>query len=115
MGRIVPNLTARDSAASAAFYAAVFGVEVVMDHGFIVTVAGEGTQAVHLSLAREGGSGTQVPAVSIEVNDLDETLARARAAKAPIPYGPVVEPWGVRRFYVTDPDGHLINVLTHTA
>ncbi|MGB3556037.1 MAG: VOC family protein [Jannaschia sp.] len=113
--RIVPNLIASDPAASAAFYRAVFGLDVAMDHGWIVTLAGADTQGIQLSLASEGGSGTDVPALSIEVDDLDATLALARGAGASVPYGPVTEPWGVRRFYLVDPDGHLVNVLTHSA
>lgn len=31
----------------------------------------------------------------------------------PIEYGSVIEPWGVRRFYVRDPFGRLINILAH--
>jgi hypothetical protein len=27
--------------------------------------------------------------------------------------GPATEPWGVRRFYVRDPFGKLINILQH--
>jgi catechol 2,3-dioxygenase-like lactoylglutathione lyase family enzyme len=30
-----------------------------------------------------------------------------------IEYGPAAEHWGVRRFYVRDPFGRLINILTH--
>lgn len=30
-----------------------------------------------------------------------------------IEYGPVNEPWGVRRFYVRDPFGKLVNILAH--
>lgn len=30
-----------------------------------------------------------------------------------IEYGPVDEPWGVRRFYVRDPYHNLVNILTH--
>ena len=113
--RIVPNLPADDPQALAAFYARVFGLDPVMDAGFIVTAAVPGrTQPAQLSLASEGGAGTPLPALSIEVDDLDTTLAAARAANAEIPYGPVTEPWGVRRFYMRDPAGHLINVLTHS-
>ncbi len=113
--RIVPNLAAADPARTAVFYHSVFGLDVVMDHGWIATVAANAVQPSHLSFATEGGSGTAVPAISIEVDDLDAILAAARAAGAAIPYGPVLEPWGVRRFYLEDPDGHLINVLTHSA
>jgi hypothetical protein len=28
-------------------------------------------------------------------------------------YGPVREPWQVRRFYVRDPLGRLVNILVH--
>ena len=111
--RVVPNLPCADPAKSAAFYRAVFGLDMAMDLGFIVTVVGDDAQTVQLSLMSEGGS--EVPVLSIEVDDLDAALVRARDQGAPIPYGPVVEPWGVRRFYLTDPDGHLINVLTHSA
>ena len=32
-----------------------------------------------------------------------------------IEYGPANEPWGVRRFYVRDPFGRLVNILSHAA
>jgi lactoylglutathione lyase len=31
-----------------------------------------------------------------------------------VEYGPVDEPWGVRRFFVRDPAGTLVNILMHT-
>jgi hypothetical protein len=34
-------------------------------------------------------------------------------ANVPIEYGPAEEPWGVRRFFVRDPFGKLINILEH--
>ena len=30
-----------------------------------------------------------------------------------IVYGPADEPWGVRRIYLRDPEGNLVNVLCH--
>jgi len=111
--RIVPNLPARDPQALAAFFCQVFGIETVMDGGFIVTLAGS-TQNTQLNLAAEGGAGTDIPAISVEVDDLDETHARALLIGADIVYGPVEETWGVRRFYLRDPEGNLINILTHS-
>jgi catechol 2,3-dioxygenase-like lactoylglutathione lyase family enzyme len=70
--------------------------------------------AVQLSFMTEGGSGTPVPDLSIEVDDLDAALARVKKAMLPIEYGPIVEPWGVRRFFVRDPFGKLVNILSHT-
>jgi catechol 2,3-dioxygenase-like lactoylglutathione lyase family enzyme len=68
---------------------------------------------VQVSIASEGGSGTEVPDISIEVDDLEAALFRVKAANIPIEYGPELEQWGVRRFYVRDPFGKLINVLQH--
>jgi lactoylglutathione lyase len=68
---------------------------------------------VQLSVAQEGGSGTDVPDLSVEVDDLEEALRRVKAAGIPLAYGPTREPWGVRRFYVRDPFGRLVNILQH--
>ena len=54
-----------------------------------------------------------VPDISIEVSDIDEALRRVAKAKIPIEYGPATEPWCVRRFYVRDPFGKLINIIQH--
>lgn len=112
--RIVANLATADLAGLQAFYRKVFGLETVMDHGFIVTLSPAGTQGpIQLGLATQGGSDTPVPALSIEVDDLDDVLRRTKEAGAHIEYGPVDEPWGVRRFFLRDPAGTLVNVLTH--
>lgn len=69
--------------------------------------------SIQVSFASEGGSGTPVPDLSIEVDEIDVALRRMIDASFPIEYGQVDEPWGVRRFYVRDPFGKLINVLAH--
>jgi uncharacterized glyoxalase superfamily protein PhnB len=40
-------------------------------------------------------------------------LERAQVAGHAVLYGPADEPWGVRRFFLRDPFGRLVNVLTH--
>ena len=109
--RVVVNLETADPAGRAAFYGRLLGMETAMDMGWIVTLAGAGDQTPQVSFLSEGGSGTPVPALSIEVDDFDATLARAGEMGLAPEYGPVSEPWGVRRFYVRDPAGVLINIL----
>ncbi|WP_407178338.1 VOC family protein [Bradyrhizobium sp. STM 3562] len=111
--RIVTNLAAADVSKVTQFYAEVLGLEVVMDQGWIVTLAAPTKMAPQISIASEGGSGTAVPELSVEVDDLDEALRRVRAFGADIEYGPTSEPWHVRRFYVRDPLGRLVNILVH--
>lgn len=111
--RIVSNIAATDLEAAKAFYGDILGMDVVMDHGWIVTFASKGSAAPQVSIAAEGGAGTPVPDLSVEVDNLDEALERIARAGIPLEYGPSVEPWGVRRFFVRDPFGRLINILSH--
>ena len=112
--RIVANIAAEDIAAARRFYQDILGLDVQMDHRWNATYGSSQKMSVQVSIASEGGSGTPVPDLSIEVDDLDTALQRMKKAKVAIEYGPVDEPWGVRRFYVRDPFGRLINILMHS-
>src|SRR5687768_1968272 len=112
--RIVANIATKDVAAARRFYRDILGLDLLMDHGWLVTYGSSQKMSVQVSIASEGGSGTPVPDLSIEVDDLDTALQRMKKAKVTIEYGPADEPWGVRRFYVRDPFGWLINILMHT-
>ena len=111
--RIVPNIAASDISQARRFYGDILGLKTDMDLGWIVTFKSSEQMPPQVSIAIEGGSGTAVPDLSIEVDDLDEALRRIRAAGLAIEYGPVTEEWSVRRFYVRDPFGRLLNILAH--
>jgi len=111
--RIVANIAAADLSAAKLFYGEVLGLDQLMDLGWIVTYGSAAQMSVQVSVLREGGSGTPVPDLSIEVDDLEATLGRVEAAGFAVEYGPADEPWGVRRFYVRDPFGRLVNILSH--
>ncbi len=111
--RIVANIATANVAAAGAFYRDLLGLELLMDHGWIATYGSAENMRVQVGIASEGGSGTPVPDLSIEVDDVDAALARMRAAGVAIAYGPADEPWGVRRFHVRDPFGRLLNILMH--
>lgn len=63
----------------------------------------------------EGGSGAPVPDLSIEVDDVDVVHDRAKQLGCEIVYDLTDEPWGVRRFFVADPTGKILNVLSHSS
>lgn len=111
--RIVANVATADLGAVRAFYGGVLGLDLLMDLGFFVTYGSPDQMQVQVGAGTEGGSGTPVPDISIEVDNLNEALERIEAAGVPIEYGPVDEPWGVRRFFVRDPSGKLLNILQH--
>ena len=111
--RIVANIASNELDAAKAFYGDALGMNIVMNLGWIMTFAAEGGVTPQISVATEGGSGTTVPDLSIEVDNLSDIHRRMQAAGFEIEYGPVTEPWGVTRFYVRDPFGRLVNVLEH--
>jgi|SRR6187402_2797833 len=111
--RIVADVSVRDPAAAKRFYGDILGLDALMDMGWIATYGSRQAMSLQVSFMTEGGSGAPVPALSIEVDDLDSALARMAEAEIPLEYGPTSEPWGVRRFFVRDPFGNLINILSH--
>lgn len=111
--RIVANIATGDMEAAKRFYGDVLGLDVLMDMGWIATYGSSETMTVQLSFMEQGGSGTPVPDLSIEVDDVEAALKGMKDAGFQIEYGPADEPWGVRRFYVRDPFGRLVNILSH--
>ena len=111
--RIVADIETPDVAGLRQFYQALFDLDVAMDLGWIVTLSSGHSMSVQLSIASEGGSGASVPDLSIEVDDVDAVYRRAKAQGVRIVYDLIDEPWGVRRFFLRDPSGKLLNVLSH--
>ena len=113
MTRIVPDIQASDPTAAEAFYGGVLGLSCLMDQGWVTTYGNPGDKAVQITFATGGGSGAPTPGLTIEVDNLHEAEQRCRRAGIPIVYGPILEPWGIRRFFVHDPFGTLINIAVH--
>jgi catechol 2,3-dioxygenase-like lactoylglutathione lyase family enzyme len=111
--RIVADVAVTAPTAARHFYQDVLGLDILMDMGWIATYGSSEMTTVQISFMSEGGSGAPVPDLSIEVDDLEDALTRVKKAKIPIEYGPANEPWGVRRFFVRDPFGKLVNILAH--
>jgi catechol 2,3-dioxygenase-like lactoylglutathione lyase family enzyme len=112
--RIVPNLKASAPLErSRQFYEGVIGLELAMDLGWIVSFRSRSNTSAQLSVLLNDASAPVHPDVSLEVGDVDEVYRKAEAAGAEIVHPLTDEPWGVRRFFVRDPNGAVINVLAH--
>ena len=77
INRVVANIETSDVDRADTFYHDVLGLERVMDHGWIRTYGSNSKMTVQVSFASEGGSGTPVPVLSIEVDDIETTLTRS--------------------------------------
>jgi catechol 2,3-dioxygenase-like lactoylglutathione lyase family enzyme len=111
--RIVANIKTEDLSRADHFYHHILGLETLMDHGWIKTFGNEEDAKVQISFATQGGNNTEVPYLSIEVDNVDEVYEKMKSSEFEIRYDITDEDWGVRRFYVKDPFGNLVNILQH--
>lgn len=111
--RIVPNIESAYTARSREFYTEFLGLEVVMERDEIVTFASATNPTAQVSVVWPDELDMPYPNVSVEVNDVDKTYADALARGIEIVYPLTDEPWGVRRFFAIDPNGAVINVVSH--
>jgi catechol 2,3-dioxygenase-like lactoylglutathione lyase family enzyme len=109
--RIVPDLTVRDLAESVRQHTEVLGLEVVMDHGWIVTLSDD--RGHQLSLMTADATARVNPDVSVFVDDVHARHAAALAAGVHIVHPLTAEDWGVTRFFYRDASGRVINVGQH--
>ncbi|GII82711.1 glyoxalase [Sphaerisporangium siamense] len=113
--RIVPNIHAPSPetlAKSAEFYG-LLGLEEVMNLGWITTFASPAEPLAQLSVFTHDETAPVVADVSIEVDDVDAVYEAVRASGAEIVHPLQNEPWGVRRFFTRDPNGQVLNILSH--
>ena len=110
--RVVPNVRARHGADSRAIYVDGLGLELVMDMDFIVTFASPSNPTAQVSVVHADPARAH-PDLTVEVADVDAAFARARERGVDIVYPLTDEPWGVRRFYAREPNGAVVNVMTH--
>ncbi len=111
--RVVTDLTVTDLESAIAFYVGVLGMQVAMDHGWIVTLVDPADSGVQLSLMTHDVIASVSPVMSVEVDDVDAAYAACVARGDEIVHPLTNEEWGVRRFFVRDPSGAVVNILSH--
>ena len=82
--RVVPDLSSDSLEAATAFYGDVLGLQPVMNHGWIVTLADPERPQVQLSVMTHDATAPVIPNASIQVDDVDACHAAAVRAGAEI-------------------------------
>ena len=115
--RAIPNLPVEDLAKSREFYAGFLGFDVAMDEPGFTMFASPSNRTAQITLADRNtpglDRGVRQAQISVEVEDVDTLHAEAVRRGLDIVYPLTDEPWGIRRFFVRDPDGTVINVAMH--
>src|SRR3954447_19925887 len=110
ISRAVPNVKSDRPAATRDFFVDL-GFEVVMDLGWVMTLASPANAAAQVTII--GNDDMAAPGISVEVGDVDAVHARAAERGFEIAYPLRDEDWGVRRFMLREPSGTIVNVLSH--
>jgi uncharacterized glyoxalase superfamily protein PhnB len=110
--RVVPNVQSAAVPESREFYG-LLGFEEVMNLGWVVTLASPSSPTAQVNIIASDRTAPVTPDMSVEVDDVDAAYAVVRDSGAEIVHPLQDEEWGVRRFFVRDPNGRVVNVLGH--
>jgi catechol 2,3-dioxygenase-like lactoylglutathione lyase family enzyme len=110
--RIKPNVLSDRFDESRAFYTGVIGLEEGDGLDWILFF-GTDKREVQLSVMNLDIKAKLHPDITIEVDDIDTAYDRAMLAGADIAYPLTHEDWGLRRFFVRDPNGTVLNFTQH--
>jgi catechol 2,3-dioxygenase-like lactoylglutathione lyase family enzyme len=110
--RIVSNIQTKNTEQSEQFYTQVLGLSKAMDLGWIQTYVVPEDPTTQISVLTNDPSGIH-PNLSVEVADVDRIHVAATTLGYEIVYPLTDEPWGVRRFFVREPNGTIVNIVSH--
>jgi predicted enzyme related to lactoylglutathione lyase len=111
--RIKPNIRSERLEESREFYCDVIGLTGGAGLDWIIFFSSPEDPKLQLSVMNLDVTAGVHPDVTIEVDDVDAVHARVVAADGEVVHPLTDEPWGVRRFFVRDPNGAVINVMQH--
>jgi uncharacterized glyoxalase superfamily protein PhnB len=110
--RAMPDIRSEAMEESRDFYG-LLGFEEVMNLGWVMTLASPSNPTAQVTLMSHDKSAPVVPDMSVEVDDVDAVYVAMRQSGAEIVHPLQDEEWGVRRFFVRDPNGVVVNVVSH--
>jgi catechol 2,3-dioxygenase-like lactoylglutathione lyase family enzyme len=109
--RAVPNIRSEQPGATRDFFVDLFGFEVSMDLGWVTTLTSPSNPSAQISII--SSDDMAAPGITVGVPDVDAVHARAEERGLEIAYPLRDEEWGVRRFMLRDPNGTIVNVVSH--
>ncbi len=111
--RIVPNLTVDDATTGHDFYEEFLGLRTEFDLGWVASFRSPTNPSVQVSIVSKDPTAPEMSSLTVAVADVDAAYAEARRRGYEIVHPLTHEPWGVRRFFVRDPHGIVVNVVGH--
>lgn len=111
ISRAVPNIRSDRPAETRDFFVDLFGFEVAMDLDWVMTLASPDHPAAQITII--SSDDMAAPGITVGVADVDAVHAKAVEHGLEIAYPLRDEAWGVRRFMLREPNGTVVNVVSH--
>lgn len=113
VNRIIADLVVTDLDAAKGFYTDYLGLtDEEFNLGWVARYTSPKTGA-NVQLLTRDETAPEAPVVSVMTDDVDAAYAEAFERGYEIVHPLTTEAWGVRRFFVRDPSGNVLNVVGH--
>jgi catechol 2,3-dioxygenase-like lactoylglutathione lyase family enzyme len=111
--RVIANLPVADIEASKAFYADFLGLSTEeFNLGWVARYTSPDSGA-NVQLVTGDATAPEDSVISVQTDDVESAYDEAQELGYEIVHPITTEPWGVRRFFVRSPDGHVVNIVGH--
>ncbi len=112
---VTVNLSVTDLDEAREFYSGFLGLSVEeLSMGWVTRLCSPDGRA-WLQLVTRDATAPEDSAISVSVDDIDGAYAEAQQRGYEIVYPLTTEAWGLTRFFVRSPEGHLLNINSHPA
>ncbi|WP_375486073.1 VOC family protein [uncultured Jatrophihabitans sp.] len=109
---VITNLHTDDVERAREFFAFLGLSQDGMDQGWVARFVSP-TSGASVQVVTRDATAPEDSVMTVKVDDVDEAYAEAQRRGYEIVHPISDEPWGIRRFFVRNPDGHVINVAAH--
>jgi predicted enzyme related to lactoylglutathione lyase len=108
----ITNLHTDDIERAREFFGFLGLTEDGMNQGWVARFVSPSSGAC-VQVVTHDATAPEDSAMTIKVDDVDDAFEEAQRRGYEIVHPITDEPWGIRRFFVRSPDGHVINVARH--
>ena len=108
----ITNLHTDDVERAREFFGLLGLTEDGMNQGWVARFT-SGDSGACVQVVTRDATAPEDSVMTIKVDDVDAAYEEAQRRGYEIVHPITDEPWGIRRFFVRNPDGHVINVAGH--
>ena len=110
----MPNIRTDKVEESKRFYTELIGLNLVMNLDWILMFASPSNETAQVSILKgDKFKSNDGFSITIEVENVDEMHEKVLAQGIKPTYALTTEKYGVRRFHILDPNGIIINIMSH--